>query len=211
MTNFIPPIKPVIDKDEPEPDKNIIHRANDKVSKDYLLEYGRSRGIPESVLQKFFKQATLYSRKKEKVFYALAMQNDWKGYDLRNKGYKGCVGKKYITFIRGTETAKQEGVNVFEGAFDFVTVVTQNDGKPLKYDSIILHSLSNLRKATAYIKNYPYRYCHTWMDNDEPGKQAVLSWEEFCNKQKGLIHVPMNEFYLPYKDVNAHHMAKLEL
>ena len=210
MTGFVPSIQPVEDPDEKTADKTIILRRTDPIGKEYLLEYGRSRGIPDNVLKACFKQAALHNKNTGKIFHTLCMKNDWKGYELRNKAYKGCIGRKYITFIRGTDLS-HEAINVFEGAFDFATVITQNEGKPLKHDSIILHSLSNLKKATAYIKNYEYRYCQTWMDNDEPGKQAVLAWEEFCKAEQNLIHVPMNEFYLPYKDVNAAHIQKFGL
>ncbi len=138
------------------------------------------------------------------------MRNDLKGYELRNPYFKGCIGKKYITFIRGT-TPKPDGINVFEGAFDFLSVLAQQEGKPLRNDAIILHSLSNLKKASAYIKNYGYKNCFTWMDNDEPGKQATNSWTEFCKTEEELRHISMSSLFAPYKDVNAAHMAKLEL
>jgi len=152
-------------------------------------------------------------------FHTLSMRNDLKGYELRK--FKGCLGKKYITFIRGTQP-KPAGINIFEGAFDFVSVITQRNGQPLTNDAMILHSLSNLKKATAYIRNYGkkatayirnygYRECITWMDNDKAGLEAVKSWEEFCKTEENLQHVPMNDLYAPYKDVNAAHMAKLEL
>lgn len=210
MTGFIPDIKPVHDPADTPTEKSLVLKHTKALSYEKLIEYGCSRGIPKNLLQKHFEQACIYNTKSQKNFYALSMRNDRKGYELRNPYFKGCIGKKYITFIRGAEP-KPEGINIFEGAFDYLSVIAQQDGKPLKNDTMILHSLCNLKKATAYIKNYGYRNCFTWMDNDVPGKEATQSWEDFCKTEENLTHVAMNNLYAPYKDVNAAHMAKLEL
>jgi hypothetical protein len=185
-------------------------RHADVLTNERLIDYGYQRGIPQTILRKYFDQAIIFNKKTQKKFYALSMRNDRKGYELRTPYFKGCLGKKYITFIRGTDP-NFKGIHVFEGAFDFVSVVTQQNGKPLRYDSLILHSLSNLKKGSAYIKGFGYKRCFTWMDNDEPGLAAVTAWEDFCKTEHNLLHVPMNKLYAPYKDVNAAHMAQLEL
>lgn len=210
MTGFIPDIKPVNDPGDTPTEKTLVLRQTGPIVHENLIEYARGRGIPKNLLVKHFDQATIFNTKSQKKFFALSMRNDLKGYELRNPHFKGCIGKKYITFIRGTED-KPDGINIFEGAFDYLSVIAQQNGLHLKKDAIILHSLINLKKATAYIKNYGYQNCFTWMDNDEPGKEAVNSWDEFCKTEEKLLHVPMNRLYFPYKDVNAAHMAKLEL
>lgn len=210
MTGFIPDIKPVVDIDDIPAVKTLTLKQLFPVKSGVLIDYGNSRGIPESVLKKYFEEAIVFNTNTQKKFFALSMRNDLKGYELRNPFFKGCIGKKYITFIRGTD-AKPSGINIFEGAFDFLSVIVQQEGKPFKNDAIILHSLSNLKKASAYLKNYGYTHCFTWMDNDIPGKEATNSWEDFCKMEQKLLHVPMNKCYEPYKDVNAAHIAKLEL
>lgn len=210
MTGFIPAIKPVIDPDETHTEKTLILRQISAIQNQKLIEYGHSRGIPENLIREHFEQAIIFNSKTKKKFFALSMRNDLKGYELRNPYFKGCIGKKYITFIRGSKP-KPEGVNIFEGTFDFLSVICQQDGKPLNDDAIILHSLSNLRKASAYLKNYGYRNCYTWMDNDQPGIEAIKSWDGFCANENNLLHIPMNKMYERYKDVNAAHTAKLEL
>jgi hypothetical protein len=210
MTGFVPHIRAVADPDDRPTEKTLILKHTGSLKRESLFEYGGSRGIPPSVLAKHFGQAIIFNTKSQKKFYALAMRNDMKGYELRNAMFKGCLGRKYITFIRGTQP-KPDGINIFEGAFDYLSAITQQEGRPFKDDTMILHSLSNLRKATAYIKNYGYRNCFTWMDNDKPGLEAIKSWEEFCKTEEDLKHVSMNHLYEPYKDVNAAHMAKLEL
>ena len=210
MTGFIPAIKPVIDPNEVTTDSKLLLRKTTVVNNSALLNYGRSRGIPQDILKQYFQQAYLFNSQSQKSFNALCMRNDKKGYELRNPYFKGCIGNKYITFIRGS-VPKPEGINIFEGAFDFVTVVTQQEGKPFEDDCLILHTLSNLQKATAYMRHYGYRFAYTWMDNDKAGEAASKSWEEFCKTEEGLTHIPMNEQYLDYKDVNAAHIARLKL
>ncbi|MFT3909721.1 MAG: toprim domain-containing protein [Ferruginibacter sp.] len=210
MTGFIPDIKPVYDPAETETEKTLVLRSATEISNFALIQYSESRGIPLTVLKRYFQQAAIYNTNTGKVFYALSMKNDLKGYELRTPYFKGCLGKKYISFIRGTQP-KPPGINIFEGAFDFATAITLREGKPFEDDTLILHSLSNLKKATAYIKKYGYDYAYTWMDNDDAGKQATQSWAEFCKNEPGLKHIPKNIDYLPYKDLNASHIAKLEL
>ena len=210
MTGFIPTIKPVIDPDEVESPKTLVLKHVGPIKRERLIEYGNERGIPEQVIRKYFLEAAISNSVTGKKFYALSMRNDLKGYELRNPYFKGCIGKKYITFIRGT-IPKPDGVNYFEGSFDFLSAITQRNGQPFEDDSVILHSLSNLKKGAAYTKNYGYKFLYSWMDNDKPGIEATNAWDEFCKTEEGLIHVPKNDLYSPYKDVNAAHIAKLEL
>lgn len=210
MMGFIPDIKPVNDPDEIQTEKTLSVKRICKLNYYKLIQYGSDRGISKNILVKYFQQGNIFNSRSQKHFYVLLMRNEMKGYELRNPYFKGCIGSKYITFIRGSQP-KPDGINIFEGSFDYLSVIAQQEGIPLKNDTIILHSLSNLKKATAYIKNYGYKNCFTWMDNDSPGKEATNSWTEFCKTEDNLIHVPMNNLYAPYKDVNAAHVAKLEL
>jgi hypothetical protein len=210
MTGFVPHIKPVTDPEETPTEKTLVISQTGKITQRKLIEYASDRGIPLTVLNQQFEQAIVKNNNTQKKFYALCMRNEQKGYELRNPYFKGCIGKKDITFIRGTRP-EHKSVNVFEGAFDYLSVIARQEAKPLTEDAIILHSLCNLKKATAYIRNYGYKNCLTWMDNDQPGQQATKAWEEFCKTEQELRHIQMNSLFAPYKDVNAAHMAKLGL
>ena len=143
---------------------------------------------------------------------AIGFKNDKGGFELRNKNYKGSTRPKYITFIRGTHGGQGGGIHLFEGWSDYLSaIIQQQDGRKFRDDTIVLNSLSNLAKGTAYIKDYGYRTAFTWMDNDQPGQQATASLDAFFKTEAGLLHSPMNPLYAPYKDVNAWHMVKLGL
>ena len=190
-------------------DDTLVFKNAEPVEKQGLIHYGEKRGIAPYVTKKYLEQVTFVNKSTGKKIFALGMKNESKGYDLRNPQFKGCIRQKDVTFIRG-KNIPQLTVNVFEGMMDFLTVITQRNGKPLDDDSIILHSLSCMDRGTAYIRNYTYETCNTWFDNDSTGQKATESWEAFCQSES-IKHVSMNDAYKPYKDVNAAHMAKLEL
>lgn len=211
MMGFSPVIASVQKPDATPHDRKLIVTNVQDISHPALADYLESRGIPLSIAQQYYKQVDVYHKERQKSIFALGMKNEKGGYELRNKFYKGCAGPKDITFIRGTKP-KPEGIHLFEGGPDFVSaIIRQNNGQRFENDSIVLHSLSNLKKATPFIKNYQYRTAFTWMDNDEAGKKATVSLDDFFKTEDNLTHSPMNKLYVPYKDVNAWHMAKMEL
>jgi hypothetical protein len=205
---FIAPVKtPVTPKD----DRKLIITHVQDIERPALIQYLDSRGIPLKVAKKYLKQVNVLNQETKKSIFALGFKNDKGGYEIRNKFFKGGSKPKYITFIRG-EIPKPDGIHIFEGWPDYLTVIIrERDGQKFKDDTIILNSLSNLKKATPYIKGYGYRIAYTWMHNDEPGKAATVSLDNFFKTEEDLVHKPMNSIYAPYKDMNAFHMVKLGL
>jgi hypothetical protein len=209
MVGHYPRIKPVFVKDYSKEDSTLIVRECIDVQNKALIKYAADRGISDGVTKTYLQEAKVYNTNTKKTFSALCLRNEDKGYELRNPFFKGCVGKKAITFMRG-QTPKPDGINVFEGLMDFLSIVEQN-GKPLDDDAIILNSISCMEQATGFIRNYGYTSAYTWMDNDKAGQAATQAWDEFFKTEEGLLHYPMNETYENHKDVNAWHMYKLAL
>lgn len=182
--------------------RSIKHKA--------LIHYLDQRGIPFSVAYRILKEVRFRNTETNTNIFALGLQNEDHGYEVRNSFYKGCVGSKNITFLRGKEV-KPKGVHIFEGFMDYLSVLTQQEGRPFKDDTIILNSLSCINYAKPYIKDYGYKVAYTWMDNDMPGKKALTTLDEFLKSEDALQHKPMNHLYKPFKDVNAWHMHTLGL
>jgi hypothetical protein len=180
--------------------RNLKHKA--------LEHYLNERGIPITIADRFLKEVRVHNTETDKNFFALGLQNEESGYELRNVFFKGCVGTKHITFIRGSE-AKPQGIHVFEGFMDYLSILAQQEGRPFKEDTIILNSLSCIKLALPYINNYGYTVAYTWMDNDSAGEKAKQTLDDFFKTQEGLIHKPMNRQYNHHKDVNAWHMHTL--
>lgn len=173
-----------------------------------LNNYLVSRGISLTVAHKYLKEVRVINKATQKEIIALGLKNEEKGYEIRNSFFKGCVGKKEISFIRGN-TPKPKGINIFEGMFDFLTVVTKLNGKPIENDNIILNSTSLIERAYPYIKGYGYQVIYSWMDNDKAGELAEQRIEEICKSEENLTHRSMRHLYPSYNDVNAFHMRKL--
>lgn len=211
MAGYAPIIKPIDKMPMPEQDKTLTIKSAGQIKNIALVKYLAQRGIPLDIASKYLQQVSIHNRQTNKIFLALGLQNEEEGYEVRNSFFKGCVGTKYITFIRGNADISEASIHLFEGFMDYLSVVAHLKDKSLKGDVIILNSLSCLSLATPYIKNYPYRDVYTWFDNDNSGANANRSIAEFIQTESHLLHKPKHSVYAPYKDVNAWHMHNLSL
>ncbi|MBE7172488.1 MAG: toprim domain-containing protein [Williamsia sp.] len=210
MTGSVPNLIPSRTVDCTKEEAKLILRDKKKIEHPALMQYLDKRGIPLKIGQQYLKEVRVLNTETNKTFFALGMPNEDEGYEIRNPFFKGSVGHKSITFIRGTKP-KPEGINLFEGSFDYLSIAAERGGERFEDDCIILHSLSCLKKATPYIQNYGYRIAYAWLDNDKAGESATNILGEFCKTQDCLQHRPMNAIYAPHKDLNAWRMAKLGL
>lgn len=213
MTGQAPRIMPVTPQEEvaKQPSTLFIDGIS-TIKHELLVEYLEKRGIPLAIAQRYMKEVKIVNRETKKYFKALGMRNEDGGWEVRNEFFKGSIGKKNISVIRGSDPNSNE-FHVFEGAFDFMSAIIQREnGQHFKGDAYISHSVAILTRATPYIKDYErYQVAYTWMDNDEAGKKATVSLDNFFQTQEQLLHKPQNALYAPYKDVNAWHMVKLGL
>ena len=210
MTGSVQAIAPVKTIEHTAEDAKLVIREKKKIKHPALVQYLNKRGIPLAIGQQYLDEVSVFNTETRKTLFALGMQNEDAGYEIRNPFFKGSAGSKSITFIRGT-TPKPEGINIFEGSFDYLSIITHHNGQRFDDDTIILNSLSCLKKATPYIRNYGYRIGYTWMDNDTAGQHATNAWADYFKTQDFLDHKPMNELYAPHKDINAWHMHRLGL
>lgn len=186
---------------EPDPEKTLSISKIQAIQDNGLIAYLDSRKIPLLLARRYLKELYIYNRNSKKRFIALGFENEDGGYEVRNRYFKGCIGSKTISFIRG-RIIKPDGIHVFEGWPDFLSAVAdQRDGQ-FDDDVIVLNSLSILDHATPYIKGYGYRRAYTWLDNDTAGVEAQKSLAEFFKNEEYLHHIAMNDRYSPYKDVN---------
>lgn len=181
------------------------------INNPFLVDYLAKRGIPLSVAETILLQALVFNKNTKKKFTALALPTERCGYEITTPYIKGSVGTKSISFIRGKKP-KPPGIHFFEGMMDYLSVITQLEGRKLQDDAIILNSVNNVPQVLAYLYQYDYSVGYTWMDNDEAGRKATQSLQQlFKHDSCTMAHTPMNDLYAPFKDVNAWHMQKLEL
>jgi hypothetical protein len=207
MTNTDPLIK-TVSHDETPHDETLVLQFVSSVKNTALIRYAENRGIPFKVVNDYLEEITFFNKKSGKKILALGIENESDGYEVRNPFFKSSLKAKAISIVRGKHP--QTRIHIFEGMMDFLSVVTMRNGKHFDDDVILLHSVTNLNKAAEFLKGNIYTDIYTWMDNDQGGNAATEAWKEFCQNHS-LKHFPMNQTYKPYKDVNAFHMAKLEL
>ena len=200
---------PVYENDQPDA-PSLVLKSRKTIQHLGLIHYLEKRGIPLEIAHRHLKEIHVRNQNTQKSFFALGFANEEGGYELRNPFFKGSLGAKAISFIRGTEP-KPEGIHLFEGFMDYLSAVAQLNGKGFKGDAIVTSSLSCLKQAIPYIQNYGYRTAYTWLDNDPAGEKATVALDEFFKTQADLIHTPMNKIYAPHKDVNAWHMRQRNL
>jgi DNA primase len=165
-----------------------IRELNNKA----LLDYLKSRKIDYRASKQHLKE--IYYSIKGKSYFGLAFSNNSGGYEIRNKYFKGVVGKKDITTIMNAEEKKKELI-VFEGFMDFLSYLTikPNTGK----DFIILNSVALVDKSIQIITQY--NNVSLALDNDQAGDIAT---------KKIIEHIPkatdVRKFYKNYKDLNEY-------
>lgn len=210
MAGFVPVIKPVATIDYTKEDSNLVLKNAKPINHPALVKYLKARGIPFNVASAYMVEVLVHNTETGKDFFALGFANEDKGYEIRNPFFKGSVGAKAISFIRGKQP-KPERIHIFEGFMDYVSAIAFHKIIRFDDDTIVLNSLSLLKQATPYIKGYGYHVAHTWMDNDLAGRKGTKSLDEFFVTEENLRHEPMNKIYHPHKDVNAWHMHRLSL
>jgi DNA primase len=107
-----------------------------------------------------------YSNNQEKEYYGIGFKNDNDGYELRNKFFKGCIGRKAITTIYNGSLV----VSLFESWSDFLSYLTLKKKVP-KEDFIILNSTSMIKNAIELLDKYSE--IKVFFDNDEAGNRAT--------------------------------------
>ena len=151
-----------------------------------LEAYLKKRNIARETAKKYCKE--VHYSYKENAYFAIGLQNDSGGWELRNKYYKNSSSPKGITYL-------QNGCRrliVTEGMFDFLTVVDFHSDNT---DFLILNSLSFVKRAMKYIQLYGH--IELYLDNDEAGKRAT-AW--LMQNHKNCID--KSYLYKDYKDVN---------
>lgn len=210
MAGYASAIKPITAIGDSKEDSDLLLKQAKPIRHPALIRYLESRGIPMNIASAYMVEVLVLNRETTKDFFALGFANEDEGYEIRNPFFKGCVGAKAISFIRGKQP-KPGGIHIFEGVMDYVSAIAFQKVERFDDDTIVLNSLSLLKQATPYIKNYGYHVAHTWLDNDLAGQKGTKSLADFFATEENLKHEPMNGIYHPHKDMNDWHMNRLSL
>lgn len=132
-----------------------------------LVAYLQERGIPVHIAKAKCKEA--HYSVNGKSYFAVAFENISGGWELRNKYFKGCRGRKDISYLPWARDGPSTECAVFEGFIDYLSALTHDIISGA--DAIILNSVVNVNKAVPYLKGYTVINCY--LDNDTAGQTAL--------------------------------------
>lgn len=156
-----------------------------------ITQYLKSRGVFD-VARRHLSEVYYFvedNNGERKKYFAAGWLNEDKGWEVRNKYFKGCIGHKSITFIEG----HPKKTAVFEGFLDFLSWKTE---QPENDSSIIvLNSLSLLQPGIEKAK--AFSSIDIFFDRD---KQGLGATKEFI---KALPYATdRSAAYAGYNDYN---------
>ncbi|MCP9200798.1 toprim domain-containing protein [Gramella sp. GC03-9] len=185
---------PVFRTQNPEPhiyEKDSCNKvtAVREISKSHLKKYLRSRGISLQVARTYCKE--VWYESKGSIYYAIGLQNNEGGWELRNLYFKTSTSPKTYTFIE----RQKDILMVCEGMFDLLSIAEFYPNDLRNSDAICLNSISFLQKITPYFQKY--RTVDLYLDNDLPGKKNTTELLKYYSNIKDQSYR-----YKNYKDLS---------
>lgn len=175
-------------------DSNIkIRNVRPYVKHKALLDYLEYRAIKPLDLVKHELKEVWYT-KDDNLYFGIAFESDLGGFELRNRIYKNCIGRKAIT----TKLNGKPTILIWEGFLDYISYVLLS-GDAKSEDHLILNSTSMYEDAIPILKKY--EKVIAYLDNDNPGKDCF----ENIKKEVPWI-VDRSHTFSPYKDLNEYLM-----
>ncbi len=170
-------------------DKKISVQEVKPINHAALLHYLQNRSIPSTLACQYIKQ--VHFRMGEKTFFALGLQNEKGGWELRNSFQKYCASPKAITLIN----KGKQSLTVVEGMFDFLSLLVISRKWFVESDVLVLNSLAFATKIKPLLAKYSC--LNLALDNDNAGEK----WTQH------LIHlhpkaIDRRNCYAGFKDVN---------
>jgi hypothetical protein len=170
----------------------IIESVSD-ISDTALEAYLRERAIPIDLARLYLKQVGY--RVGDHAYRALGFENDAGGFEVRNAAFKGSIGTKDITTFAREGSASAA---VFEGFFDFLSVLTHYGRDRAQGNVMVLNSLSMLPRGIELMKASRIARIHAYLDHDEAGVRGL----QFLAEQEAWQVLDASPLYAGFKDAN---------
>ncbi len=159
-----------------------------------LVAYLQERGIPAHIATVNCKEA--HYSVNGKPYFAVAFENISGGWELRNRYFKGCRGRKDISYLPWSRDGPSTESAVFEGFIDYLSALAL--GIISGADAIMLNSVVNVNKAMPYLKGYTAINCY--LDNDNAVKTALAELTTIY----GSTVIDCSALYSGYNDLNEY-------
>jgi hypothetical protein len=156
-----------------------------------LIQYYRSRRIPDAIAQAYLKEVNY--ELKGKNYYALGFANNEGGYELRNQYIKAASTPKAPTFI---DNGSSE-LATFEGFFNFLSYQTMPHKQPQPTRNfLILNSTSFFKMELPRMQQHERNFLY--LDNDGTGDKKTAQALELDPKK----FVDERALYKNHADLN---------
>ena len=182
--SFQGPVTDTLEKDS----ANTIVKVK-PITRSYLKKYVRSRGISLPVARKYCKE--VWYECHGKTYYAIGLQNNENGWELRNLYFKTSSSPKSYTYLHNNK----DNLMICEGMFDLLSIAELYPEELKNSDIIVLNSLSFLSQITSKFKNY--KSIDLYLDNDAAGKNNTTELLQYYPHIKDQSHR-----YKNHKDLN---------
>ena len=159
-----------------------------------LVAYLQERGIPAHIATANCKEA--HYSVNGKTYFSVAFENVSGGWELRNRYFKSCRGRKNISYLPWSRDGPSTECAVFEGFIDYLSALTL--GIISGTDAIILNSVVNVNKAVPYLKGYTTINCY--LDNDNAGQTALSELTAIY----GSTVIDSSTLYSEFNDLNEY-------
>ena len=159
-----------------------------------LVAYLQERGIPAHIAKANCKEA--HYSVNGRFYFAVAFENISGGRELRNRYFKGCRGRKDISYLPWARDGPSTECAVFEGFIDYLSALTL--GIISGTDAVILNSVVNVNKAVPYLKGYAAINCY--LDNDVAGQTALTE----LTAMYGSTVIDRSILYSEFNDLNEY-------
>ena len=157
-----------------------------------LVAYLQERGLPAHIAKAKCKEAHYCVN--GRFYFAVAFENISGGWELRNRYFKGCWGRKDISYLPWARDGPSTECVVFEGFIDYLSALTL--GIISGADAIILNSVVNVNKAVPFLKDY--RIINCYLDNDTAGQTALSELTAIY----GSTVIDRSTLYSKFNDLN---------
>ena len=157
-----------------------------------LVAYLQERGVPAHIAKANCWEA--HYGINGKPYFAVAFENVSGGWELRNKYFKGCRGRKGISYLPWSRDGPLTECAVFEGFIDYLSALTL--GIITGNDAVVLNSVVNVNKVIPYIKDYSVINCY--LDNDNAGQTALSELKAIY----GTTVIDHSSLYSGFNDLN---------
>ena len=159
-----------------------------------LVAYLQERGIPAHIAKANCKEA--HYSVNGKSYFAVAFENVSGGWELRNRYFKGCRGRKDISYLPWARDSPSAECAVFEGFMDYLSALTLDIISGA--DAIILNSIVNVNKAVPFLRGY--KTINSYLDNDNAGQTALSELTAIY----GSTVIDRSTLYSEFNDLNEY-------